>query len=179
MTKAATKTDNSYLSDKIMLRLNNLPFKKNLTVLDCYFGAGEIWNSVKSKTDISILILGIDIKSGKNLVGDNKKFLKTMDLSKYDIIDLDAYGVPFEQLDIILNREYTGTLFVTFIQSMYGALNEKLLHAYGYTPAMLSKITSIFVRDGIKKIEHYLYTKGVRKIIYKSKDKKYYITFSV
>ena len=38
MSKAQTKTDNSYLYDKIILRKKNLPNKNAISVLNCYAG---------------------------------------------------------------------------------------------------------------------------------------------
>jgi hypothetical protein len=121
MSKQAIKTNNdadAFLS-KVQLRLNSLPKKDTVKVLECYAGEGKLWKSVKSKSDKNISITPIDIKSyeGKlNLKGDNIKYLKTIDLSKYDIVDLDAYGFPFAQIKTLFDREYKGIVHVTAIQ---------------------------------------------------------------
>lgn len=95
------KTDNSYIEEKIDLRISAISEKKSVTVLDCYAGTGKLWTLVKQRTGCNISVVGIEKENGKNkyaLPGDNIKYLKNIDLSKFDIIDLDAYGIPFAQL---------------------------------------------------------------------------------
>lgn len=105
MNKGLTKTDNSFLQDKIALRINNLPKQDKLKVLDCYAGDNIIWNNIKriiSNREINILKIEQKSKSGIYLKGDNIKYLKTIKINEFDIIDLDAYGIPYKQLNIIL-----------------------------------------------------------------------------
>jgi len=93
MNRRQIKTDNSYLNTKINLRMNHLPDKKSIKVLDCFAGRSRIWEKIKRKSFKNINVVGIDrISYGSTLKGDNVKYLKGMDLDKYDIIDLDAYG---------------------------------------------------------------------------------------
>jgi hypothetical protein len=165
MSRVQTKTDNSYLSLKIKQRLNHLPEKENIKVLDCFSGKSKIWNEIKRKTNKSIDVISIDkIKYANNLRGDNVKYLKAMNLDKYDVIDLDAYGVPFKQLEIIFKKEYKGAIFITFIQSMYGCLPIKMLRILGYTRSMIRKCPTLFNMNGIDKFGRYLATKGIKKI---------------
>ena len=106
MNNRQTKTNNSYLAEKINLRLRHLPNKKSIEVLDCFAGKSVIWNRIKSKSNYNINVIGIDkIKYGNNLNGDNVKYLKGMDLKRFDLIDLDAYGIPFKQLEIIFKKK--------------------------------------------------------------------------
>lgn len=100
-------TDNSFLGDKVALRLRHIPIKRILTVLDCYHGIGTIWKNVQEKYSGKISIVKIDkIKKDESfqLVGDNIKYLNGMDLSRFDVVDLDAYGIPFEQLKSIFKK---------------------------------------------------------------------------
>ncbi len=126
MTMAqTTKTNNSYLADKVALRVAHLPDREVLRVMDCYAGSGVVWSAVKKLTGRRIAVLPIDISAdvdGFHLAGDNKQYLETMDLSRFDVIDLDAYGVPYDQLKIVLDRGFHGTVFVTFIQSVFGTV---------------------------------------------------------
>lgn len=160
------KTDNSYFNQKVQLRLDCIK-KKNVSVLDCFSGTGKLWKSVKEKSKAKISIIGIEKESGKNkmsLPGDNIKYLKSIDLSKFDVIDLDAYGIPFAQLEILFKREYKGTVIVTAIQSMMGQLPKGMLLEIGYTKQMLNKIPSLFNKNGLDKLEKYLYLHGVQSI---------------
>ena len=80
MSKGRIKTDNSFLSDKIKLRLNHLPRQDNINVLDCFAGEGVIWDSIKKRTDKSITVVGIEQKNKKGvyLKGNNLKFIKNI-----------------------------------------------------------------------------------------------------
>jgi hypothetical protein len=139
---------------------------------------------VKQKHDGQIEVLSIDRKKGLRgiyLVGDNLKFLKSLPLEKFDVIDLDAYGVPFRQLDYILDydqRKGVGHyFFVTFVQSMSGRLPNLLLRKIGYSKEMVRKIPTLFCRDGFKKFRNYLSMMGIEKIIFKNHGRKYYLFF--
>lgn len=169
------RIDNSYLKLKADLRLKFLPQKKIINVLDCFCGMGVIWEEVSKNCKSEINVIGIDKKkeSKADLIGDNVKYLRSLDLSKYDVIDLDAYGIPFEQLEILFERKYNGLLFITFI-TFYG-INFKLLNYLGFSNIMINKCKSIFFKNPFEKFKAYLYLKGIRKIYYYEIDKKYYI----
>jgi len=161
------KTDNSYFDLKVQLRLDCLKGKKKVKILDCFSGEGKLWGAVIKKTKVKITIIGIEKESGKNrmsLPGDNIKYLKSIDLSQFDIIDLDAYGIPYAQLEIILNRDYKGIVIVTAIQSMFGMLPKKMLYRLGYTKEMIEKIPILFNKNGLDKLKNYLYLYGVQLI---------------
>ena len=178
MNKAATKTDNDFFKDKVILRYNNLPDKDYIKVLDCYSGSCQIWNKIKQYTDKNIEVLPIDIKKNRNnLKGDNIKFLKGMDISQFDVIDLDAYGVPFQQLEEIFTKNYKGHIFVTFIQSQHGKLNNGLLYYNGISKNMIKKVKSIFYTKGFEKFKNYLAFRGVKFIKYRAHNCKYYLFF--
>ena len=53
-------TDNSYFSDKVQLRIESLPDKKNINILECFSGDGKIWDSIKKGTDKKFTILKIE-----------------------------------------------------------------------------------------------------------------------
>jgi hypothetical protein len=175
------QTDNSYLEDKIKIREKAIQGRSKVKVLDCFAGEGLIWSHLKNRIKVEIEIIGIDKKKTKklNLIGDNRKWLKSLNLNKFDIIDLDAYGIPFDQLEIIFKREYKGIVVVTFIQSMYGCLNKKMLQKIGYTDGMIKKIPSLIYRDGYDKILLYLALNGVKKIYEISRGKKHYFYFNL
>ena len=177
------KTDNSYINEKVKLRLDNLPDKKYIKVLDCYSGDGRIWNNIKTKTDKKIDVMSIDTKS-KNRVyikTDNRKVLISINLDSFDIIDLDAYGVPFDQVEILFNKLYKGIVFITFIQSGFGMLPKRLLYSLGFTKTMINKIPTLFNKNGFDKFCEYLSNKGIKKIqYYQTEDKrKSYIYFRI
>jgi len=176
MNRLQIKTDNSYLNTKINLRINHLPDQQSIKVLDCFAGRSRIWKKIKEKSSKNINVVGIDrISYGSTLRGDNVKYLKGMDLDKYDIIDLDAYGIPFRQLEIIFQKRYRGILFVTFVQSIFGRLPVRMLNKIGYTRSMIKKCPTLFNRNGIEKFKQYLAMNGIRKIVIINKNNKKYL----
>jgi hypothetical protein len=168
------------LQDKINLRRSLIPQGRPIKILDCYHGSGNIWNQIKNSSKNNIKVLGIDKQnySGNYLKGNNLKFISSMNLDQFDAIDLDSYGIPFKQLEIIFAKEYHGLIFITFIQSVYGCINKKLLLQLGYNDNMIKKIPSLFNKNGFVKFKNYLSTKGIKRIKYINKDNKYYIEIS-
>lgn len=156
--------------------------KKILKVIDAYSGRGTIWKNIQKRYAGEIKITKIDKEQKQDvfmLLGDNTKFLISMPLHKYDVIDLDAYGVPYEQLKIIFNSKFRGLVFVTFIQSFVGRLNDDFLQDLGYTKAMIDKCPSLFCKDGLEKLERWLYLNGVRNITIRNHSRKSYLGFVV
>ena len=150
--------------------------------MDCFAGTGRIWDEVKKQSGKNIKILSIEKEPGKNktaLVGSNLKYLNVLNLSKFDIIDLDAYGLPYSQLNIILNRNYKGIVHVTAIQSGMGQLPKGMLKELGYTENMLQKIHSIFNSKGIEKLKNYLYLHGCEVVTGYFIDRKNYFYFNI
>ena len=183
MSKATTKkTDSSHFAEKVGLRLLALPDKKPINVLDCFAGNSYLWKKVKDlRKDLTINVLGIDRKKIDIAVlrGDNRRYLGGMDLNRFDLIDLDAYGIPFEQLDCLFKRKFKGTVVLTYIQSLYGALPMKLLKRLGYTRGMIKKCPTLFYRNGLGKLEEYLAKNGVKKIRLISIRRKHYLSFEM
>ena len=157
---SSPKTNNSYLKEKVILRLLNLPDKKDIKVLDCFHGNGEIWRNIKMLSDKNIEIDGIDLKDYSDsfsLIGDNSKVLKSIDINKYDIIDLDAYGVPDVQIEIVRQKAKKEIIvFYTFINSVMGILPENLLKKIGISEPMLKKTITIFSRNQHQKFLFFL-----------------------
>src|SRR5208337_1253379 len=114
-------TDHSYFEEKLKIRMEGLPDKNPVKVLDLFSGNGLLWSEIEKRTGREILVLRIDRQRGKRgtyLVGDNRKF--NFDFSEFDVVDLDAYGVPFSQMERILTGDKKpGVLFITFIQSQW------------------------------------------------------------
>jgi hypothetical protein len=171
------QTDNSFFEDKVALRLNHLPTKKSIKVLDIFGGDANIWDKIKKVSDKKIEHIRIDMKSDKSgayLLGDNTKFLKAMDLSSFDIIDVDAYGIPFTQLEIIFNSNINPVIFITYVQTVYGILPLKMLYKIGYSKTMVKKCPSLFSRNGYKKLLAYLSLYGYKKTYVRKHKRKVY-----
>lgn len=176
------RTDNSYLADKIALRLSMIPKKESLNVIDAFHGQGTIWKNIQKKYPGQIKITKIDTEQKDELfifLGDNKKFLSSLPLNKYDVIDLDAYGIPYEQLKIIFTRQFKGLVFVTFIQSIMGRLQNDFLIDLGYTLKMIEKCPSLFCKNGQKKFMQWLGLHGVERVTIRKHSRKCYLGFTI
>ncbi len=176
------QTNNSYTEEKIQLRLAALPEKKELNILDCYRGNSVLWDAVKKRTSKKLNIIGIDKRrdyEGLYLQGDNLKFLSNFDLSVFDIIDLDAYGIPYKQLEMIFLKNYKGVVLVTFIQSVMGNINKKLLLRLGYTESMYRKCQTLLSRNGYEKFKSYLFLNGICEVNSVNYNNKHYLFFKI
>lgn len=173
------KTDNHYLKEKINLRKEVLKMVDNPVILECFSGRGLLWDSIDDKYQIT----RIEIEKGKNkkshLQGDSFKFLKGFDLSKFNIIDLDAYGVPFKYIDYIIKSNFKGYIIVTSIQTGMEKLPNDLLLSLGYTKEMIKKIPSLFNKNGLQKLEQYLYISGIKEITGYFINRKNYFFFKI
>lgn len=179
------QTDNSHFEEKVLLRVGtvNSIGKEKISVLEAFAGNGLIWKEVKKRIpSVSISVLRIDQKRdrvGVYLVGDNLKYLSTLSLNTFDIIDLDAYGTPTKQLKIIFDRGFKGIVHCTFIQSGFGMLDDIILTANGFTKEMVNKCPILFCRNGMDKMENYLAKNGIKSIHGYFIDRKNYFWFKI
>lgn len=178
MNKALTKTDNSFFSEKVMLRNLFLPEDKEINVLELYGGDGLIWDQIIRMNPGKVFrVVSMDVKDLKRknyLKGDNRKFLPSFNLNNYNVIDIDAYGSPFEQLHHLLINNYKGIIYFTFIMTSYGNMNHKLLYESGITKNMLRKVTTLFTKYPFDIFKSYLGKYGVTEITYINHGRKYY-----
>ena len=171
-------TDNSLLGSKIALRVDHLP-KSPFTVLDCFGGFGVVWKAVlerSGRSDIARVAIDREDRPGA-LCGDNRKWLKSLNLREYGVIDLDAYGVPFDQVSILFRRGYSGLVFFTMIQSVMGQLPAKLLDAVGIGRGMRKKCPTLFGKIGWMIWLDWLGQNGVKNVWHYSSGRKHYGAF--
>lgn len=178
---STVRIDNSFLHDKVFLRKSFLDAKRSYNVLDAFAGTGRIWQEI-AKTH-TVRVTSIDIKKGKHLTfqGDNMKWLRSLNLSKFDVIDLDAYGMPINQLRYILSQGFAGIVFVTFIVRHLTTISYIMLNDLGYPTHMIRKIPTLFFRNGFDKFKQWLTLHGIKAISYISYSdsctNKYYVAF--
>ncbi|MDI6781411.1 MAG: hypothetical protein QME49_04815 [bacterium] len=175
MNKLATKIakkDNSYFYDKVLLRKNHLPVG-SIVVLDCFAGEGKIWKEIKRITGRSdIDVIGIDINKRRGnytIKTDNRKFLLSANLSKYNVIDVDAYGDCSKQIGIIFDRlrrceHQDVTVFFTFIQIQQGSVSSYLLRAAGFSDKMRRKCPTLFAYHAFEYFCQYLFSQDIDRI---------------
>jgi hypothetical protein len=177
------KTDNDHLSKKLALRMLAVDAILNrgentVRVLDCFAGAGVLWRLMKRQYGQRISHVGIDKawQSNARYLGDNRRYLRLLPLDEYNLIDLDAYGVPYEQMAIISRRHFNGTIVGTFIQCAYGGLPFAMLNELGYPRRMVERVTKLFYRSGWRKWSAYLRLLGYDEVhVYHCANKHYFL----
>lgn len=97
--------DNDHISTKIALRvlaITRLGEPRTVRVLDAYHGHGKLWTSTIAELpdgwDVKVLGIDKENRGAGTLRGDNLRIMGSLKLSEFDLIDLDAYGWPCEQL---------------------------------------------------------------------------------
>lgn len=165
-------------------RLAHLPAGKELTILDAFHGQGMIWECIKRSRPVEVV--GIDTKMTGSMIlrGNNVKYLASMDLDRFDVIDLDAYGMPYRQLEAImrnLKRRKIKRIFYTCVQKKpwMGGINRGLLRKIGYSDTMIEKCPTLFYREGFKKWRIYLGVIGIDHTTWVKSDNKHYGMFDI
>ncbi len=96
--------DNTDRGVKIEIRRRLLPMIAVPSVLDCFTGEGKLYRACYRAAQY----LGLDkkkIADGRNTLNiDNLKYLRSADLARFNVFDLDAYGSPWHQFLVILKR---------------------------------------------------------------------------
>jgi hypothetical protein len=180
--KGSPKTNNSHLAAKVFLRTRYLPGGSSLKILDAFHGQGEIWARIcQLHPEKKITVVGIDknFQAKGVLRGDNLKYLSAFDLSVFDAIDLDAYGRPYRQLDLLFKKGYRGQVYLTDIQMAIGGVPKILARSLGYSDDMVRQCPTLFAKKSPEQMKLYLAAKGVERVayFYFSYNTKTYLTF--
>lgn len=169
MSKVATKTNNDpkAVELKIQLRVDSIKElqKEEASVLECFGGEGYLWREVQKRVNTKINVFSIDEKkySRFQFQGNSLKVLPSLNLQRFDIIDLDSYGIPYAHMAQVLNKRYKGIVHITCIQTGMGSLPHGLLIDLGYTKSMIRKSTTLFSRNGGDKFKNWLANHGIKK----------------
>lgn len=161
------KADNSHFDVKLDLRIKHLPSGNRLRVLDAFSGDGRLWGAVKTRTGRKLAVTRCEKKRnsrGLYLRGDNVRLMRGMDLSAFDVIDLDDYGTPIEQLRCVLESEFKGIVFVTMCGKGITQTPSVVLDDLGFPPAWRDVIARRFA-TGYASMNHHvdwLAKQGVR-----------------
>ncbi len=115
MSKTWEQVDNSALEEKAAMREKYLP--KAARVLDLFCGNVEMYKRVyRGKAEI---YHGVDKEKIHTdeicTLQDNIRYIKTNDISSFNVFDLDDYGSPWKLLYLIIKKVPPGnyTFFIT------------------------------------------------------------------
>lgn len=94
------------ISAKIDIRRRVLEEHPDARVLDLFCGTGAMWRAVwsQAKTYVGCDARPLAMTDPPRFVADNRRLMRCLDLDQYDTFDLDAWGSPWEQLEILMHR---------------------------------------------------------------------------
>jgi hypothetical protein len=122
-------TDNDHVASKVALRIEAIEMlgtPRPVHVLDAFHGYGRLWKLVENALPEgwSLKMFRADKESRRpgTLKIDNARLLEVIDLTRFDIIDLDAYGVPADQLRTVATRAPGKLVLTTMIARSFGRL---------------------------------------------------------
>jgi len=109
--KVHCKVDNAFLCTKVNLRRNVIKKhfnKSSFNILNCCAAKNKVWRSLDEFYNTSIIHLDLNPQFDGVIKCDANDYVQNNDLSKFDIIDIDTYGSPW---DIFFNsiKSCTGT----------------------------------------------------------------------
>jgi hypothetical protein len=160
---SSKRIDNSRTETKIQMRKEHT--KNGYVILDCFHGDGVLWNAVSKEKKIKIV--GIEKEKNKgacSIYGVCEKVIPSLDLSKYDIIDCDAWGSPYKAIKACFDNKTLkcGTIiYYTYIQKGIGSIEKELSKTIGVTEEMYKKCKSLFRSQGFTAFKEYIRLNGV------------------
>lgn len=102
------KTDNSEVAHQAKLELRQMVLDEvpHARVFDAFCGTGTMFREVWRRADAYV---GCDTRpwskeSPPRFVADNLRLMRCIDLGLFNVFDFDAYGSPWEQMDLLLAR---------------------------------------------------------------------------
>ena len=132
-----SKTDNTNFAGKLALReyfLQKYHSEKccgsdrGPLVLDAYHGQGLLWQELGKKYRCKVI--GLDVKPIKGTLRmSNLGYMQHFNLP-YDIIDLDAYGEPWQAWDCVLEKSPHSALSVFLTQCWVGIGGGAISHLW-------------------------------------------------
>jgi hypothetical protein len=127
------KTDNHNLAAKVALRRELLKGMKAFSVLDCFSGESEaIWTELRKEFEVSEY-LAIDIKRKPGRIAMDSLRLLQGQTWHHDVVDLDAYGSPWEHYLEVLKKPGERVVFLTVGNTMFSGQSKASLKQVGLT----------------------------------------------
>lgn len=159
-------TDNSSVSQKRYLRRRATSHLETLRVLDLFAGKGLLWRDFATEKYVAV---EIDESKNQNAIHtDNRKLIPRIDLSKFNVIDLDSYGVPADQIKLIYDNKtlQDGTVIIyTCISNKVSTIPSTLARYASISRGLYEKAQTLFNGWSTELFFDYLASLGVDKVI--------------
>lgn len=163
MKAHSIKTDNANVSHKVQLRKEATENLETIRVLDLFAGNNVLWSYFDCEKYYGVEVVKC---KGKNLNADNIRVIESLDLSRFNVIDCDSYGIPLKQIEEIYKNPtlQDGTIIIyTAIGNSLSALSKVVLKSFGIS-SMYKKCKVLFNSKAHDFFYGYLYELGVRKV---------------
>lgn len=157
------KTDNANIPHKVYLRKEATKGLKSLRVLDLFAGNNILWSNFNCEKYYGVEVVK---GKGKNLNADNLRVIESLDLSEFNVIDCDSYGIPFQQIEKLYQNPtlQSGTVIIyTAIGNSFSALSKIAIQEFGFSE-MYNKCPTLFNRMSDELFYGYLEKKGVKQV---------------
>jgi hypothetical protein len=160
-----TKTDNKSVANKVFLRRKATEHLTSLRVLDLYAGNNTLWNNFEKEKYFGIEIVK---GKGKNLQANTRRVFDSLDLSLYNVIDCDSYGIAFDIYKKILENKTlkSGTVIIyTAITNAFTQMQSEGIKMFGLSK-MFKKCSTLFNEKGIDYFYGMLGNYGISEVNY-------------
>ena len=172
--KPRKKTDNVNVDHKVYLRKQAVKDLKELKVLDLFAGMNVLWGHFDCDR-----YYGVEMVKGKgnNLNADNVRVIESLDLSDFNVIDCDSYGIPTKQIEQIYANKtlQRGTIIIyTCIGNAFSGVTTVALKEVGLDK-MYKKCKVLFNKLSNELFYVFLYNHGVRRVYEYEEEDSHYI----
>lgn len=159
------KVDNTSVPDKVFLRQQATKHLKHLKILDLYAGENVMWSHFNTDRYYGVEIIK---GKGKNLNADCKRVIGSLDLSDFNVIDCDSYGIPFDVLLKIFENKTLKrgtTIIYVAISNRLSGVNKECLKMFGLED-MYKKSQVLVAAKAIELFYAMLERQGVEVLYY-------------
>lgn len=165
MNQQQTKTDNKSIGNKIYIRKKAIADLTEVNVLDLFGWQNILWNNIPTNR-----YYGVESKKdkGQNLCADSHSIFASLDLRKFNIIDVDSYGISFDIYKYLLTSSHVqnGTIIIyTAITNEFTKIQNAAKNEFGFR-TFYDKAPSLFNARAIEFFYELLAKYGVKEVSY-------------
>jgi hypothetical protein len=160
------KTDNKSVANKVFLRRKATEHLDELRVLDLFAGNNVLWNCIDTQRYYGVELI---TDKGINLNANAKQIIDSLDLSEFNVIDCDSYGIPFEICGKILTNpavKKETVVIYTAITNIFARLPKvcvdvlNINELYKITPSLFNSEAIVYFYDmlanlGVQTVHYY------------------------
>lgn len=163
--RRVTKTDNKSIANKVFLRRKATEHLENLRVLDLFAGKNVLWSGIDKARYYGV---ELEPNKGANLNADANLVIDSLDLSDFNVIDCDSFGLPFEIFRKILENKQVKSgmvILYTAITNIFTQLPKECIQNLGIAE-MYKQAPSLFNANALMYFYDMLANLGVDEVHY-------------